>query len=804
MSHPPVQLGDVAAILQPAFGLPGFRPGQREAIETILDGNDLLAVMPTGAGKSLCFQAPAVAHPGLTLVVSPLIALMKDQVDGLRARGIRAGYLASGQSTDERRETLRAITEGRLDLLYVSPERLRDQSFIQRLARARVWFVAVDEAHCVSTWGSDFRPDYLRIPDAINRLPERPVVAAFTATATRQVRDDIIDRLRLEDPGRVLAGFDRPNLRFEVDFCSSPGVRLEKLARYVQRRTGTGIVYCGTRKATEEQAAYLQEHGRSALPYHAGLSSEQRTAAQDAFMSSDIEVICATNAFGLGIDKPDVRFVIHTTLPPSPDAYYQEAGRAGRDGFPADALMLYLSSDRGLQEWMIDVDLPNPVVLAQIHRQVVRSDGWLDIDQVTTDKISGTTVRVGLQMLAEAGAILLGERVGSAFSVKALTRTLEQEHHAGIARATARQRQWRVEQLDAVESFVMTDECRRAWLLDYFGDPDAEPRGDAACCDRCARPGSVSAGLAARRAKASRLKQPGRLGRARAALRHSLMETGNVRETAAIVGKPPKKVAEDALKLITEGHLHVRYVVPPDVVSDLDEARARMDEAGIEYRRTRPGYLQSAMRFCPPGTNWDHLRFYLAWIRRVEALGEVEDIEPEPVPEPVVKPTRPSVAPASGASWQVSLEMFESGQSIVEIAEERGFKPVTIERHLQDAVVHGKLDHRQLVDEETELVILRAIEETPPSETPLRDIRARAQEIAGRDISYLEINVVRAGRQNPEPDPEIAHLLERKERAEQLRQQHEASGKVWPDRWEAEYQRILAALADRAKAAPGA
>lgn len=790
MSYAPVQLDDIAAILQPSFGLPGFRPGQSEAIETILDGNDLLAVMPTGAGKSLCFQAPAVAHPGLTLVVSPLIALMKDQVDGLRLRGIRAGYLASGQSTDERRETLRAISQGDLDLLYVSPERLRDQSFIQRLARAGVWLVAVDEAHCISTWGSDFRPDYLRIPEAIQRLPERPVIAAFTATATRQVRDDIVDRLGLENPGRVLAGFDRPNLRFEVKFCSRPSVRLDELVRQVQRRKGTGIVYSGTRKATEEQAAYLQEHGRSALPYHAGLSSEQRTRAQEAFMSGDIEVICATNAFGLGIDKPDVRFVIHTTLPPSPDAYYQEAGRAGRDGLPSDALMLYLSSDRGLQEWLIDADLPNPGVLSHIHRYVVGAEGWIDVDALTNQKLSGTTVRVALQMLAEAGAIHVGERVGSEIAVRALTATLEQEHHAGIARATARQRQWRVEQLDAVESFVMTDECRRAWLLDYFGDPDVEPRGDAACCDRCARPDSVSAGLAARRAAATKLKQPGRLGHARAALRHSLMETGNVRETAAIVGKPPKKVAEDALKLISEGHLHIRYVVPVEVVAELDEARARMDEAGIEYRRTRPGYLQTAMRFCPQGTNWDHLRFYFAWVRRSEALGEVEDIEPEPV----AAPSRPAVPSSGSTSWRESLAMYESGLSVVEIAEGRGIKPKTVDGHLLAAVTHGKLDRSRLVDPDTEAIIRQAIEETPPSDTPLRDIRARAQAIAGRDISYLEISAVRAGQEERQPDGEVARLLERKRRAEQLRQEHEQSGKAWPERWETEYQRILAAL----------
>ena len=781
----------VDAARRTIFGLETFRPGQQTAIETILSGRDLLAVMPTGAGKSLCFQAPAVVHDGLTLVVSPLIALMKDQVDGLQARDIRAAYIASGQSSAERSAVMRAIRENEVDLLYVSPERLRDHSFIERIARAKVWFVAVDEAHCISTWGSDFRPDYLRIPEAIERLPERPVIAAFTATATPQVQADLEEKLGLREPEHVLAGFDRPNLRLLVRYCQTPSFRLDELVRQVQSRKGTGIVYSGTRRATEEQAEFLCEHGRKALAYHAGLSSEERSYAQDAFMSGDIEVICATNAFGLGIDKPDVRFVIHTTLPPSPDAYYQEAGRAGRDGLPADALMLHCASDRGLQEWMIDVDLPDLNVLRHIHRHVGRADGSISIEEAAPRlKLSPTTLRVGLQLLAESGALEVGERLGQEYAVVSTAASLDKEHVAAIENALQRQREWRVQQLDATESYVRSSSCRREFLLRYFGDPAARPRGDAACCDRCARPGSMSAGEAALQAKAARLKKPRRISAARAALRDALIEEGSIRGAAATTGQSPKKIGEVAREMVSTGVLEVDALVPEDVQFALSQACAAMDEAGVDYRRPRPGYLQAAMPFCPPGTNWDHLALYLASLRRKEALDELGDIEPEIV----VQESKPVRASTGKPSWEETLELFQAARSIEEIADEREMKVITVEGHLVKAIEAGKLRPERLVDPETAALVREAIESTPPSDTPLRDIRARATALAGRDISYLQINAVRAQMSPALESPEAAELRQRKAKAEDLRQRREAAGEPWPDTWEAEYQRILKRL----------
>jgi RecQ family ATP-dependent DNA helicase len=799
----------LGAILSQTFGIGGFRPGQQEAVETILAGRDLLALMPTGAGKSLCFQLPALARGGLTLVISPLIALMKDQVDGLQALGVPAGMLASGQTAEERRAVWRALRAGRLRLLYVSPERLREQSFAQALAELEVWLVAVDEAHCVSSWGIDFRPDYLRIAETISRLPYRPVVAAFTATATPQVRVDLVAKLDLDDPVQVLAGFDRPNLRFLVQFCQSPGARLTALAREVAARRGSGIVYAGTRKAAEEQADWLRQQGRRASAYHAGLNPDERSAVQDAFMGGAIDVVCATNAFGLGIDKPDVRFVIHTTLPPSPDAYYQEAGRAGRDGLPSDALLLYSRSDRQLQEWLIDRDVPSLRDLLQLHAAVSRGDGAVDLELLGKRlDLSATTLRVGLQALADGGLIELGERAGGNQSAATAVEQVDRERQRRLETLLARQREWRMRQLDATVDYAEGYRCRRTTLLHYFGDLAAEPRGDAGCCDRCASPEQRSAGEAARLSQARRLLRPKRLSAARAQLRDALVELGNVPAVARRLGLEPPEVGNAARRLVSEGHLPVAALVPAEVQDSLDEARQRMDAEGIDYRRPRPGYLQTAMRFCPPGTNWDHLAIYLAGLRRQETLEQLGQVDESEVTagEAEDRPRR-AVPDGAGASWEASLEMFRAGQPVERIAAERGLKTTTVEGHLAKAVEVGKLELAELVDAATAEIIRRAIAETPPSETPLRDIRERAQQLAGRSIPYLAINAVRAVSSIEQPAPPgpgaIDELRQRRGRAERLRADYAAAGKPWPARWEAEYQEILRRISELEPLATG-
>lgn len=339
------------------YGYDSFRQGQEEIISEILHGETVLAVLPTGAGKSICFQLPSLLLKGVTLVISPLISLMKDQAEALTARGIPAAYLDSSMTNNEYGRVLHAALNKQCKFLYVAPERLLNPQFLRFAQQAYITMVAVDEAHCVSQWGHSFRKDYYNIPQFIKVLAVKPLLAAFTATATPDVRQDICERLEIPQAKIVVSGFDRPNLHFAVERTQDKDRSL--LPFLAKHKNQCGVIYCATRQRVEQVTKLLLGQGHLALRYHAGLTSEERRENQNFFVSGQVPVIVATNAFGMGIDKADVRYVVHYNMPKDMESYYQEAGRAGRDGLPSECLLLYNKADIAVNTYLIGHDQPD-------------------------------------------------------------------------------------------------------------------------------------------------------------------------------------------------------------------------------------------------------------------------------------------------------------------------------------------------------------------------------------------------------------------------------------------------------------
>jgi ATP-dependent DNA helicase RecQ len=427
MTAPTYSLDDARRALRERFGYDAFRPGQERAVESVLERRDTLVVLPTGGGKSLCYQVPALVMPGLTVVLSPLISLMKDQVDALVARGIPATYLNSTLSGSEISGRMRRVQQGEIKLLYVAPERFDVGRLGDRLRDLGVALLAVDEAHCISEWGHDFRPSYLRIAQVRERLGWPPVVA-LTATATPHVRSDISRQLRLENQRTVITGFDRRNLRYHVVPTRTDGDKDEALVGILRQREGLAVVYASTRRAVERIAQTLTRAGVPAVGYHAGLDDTHRDEVQERFMREKVRVIVATSAFGMGIDKPNVRLVIHYTMPGTLEAYYQEAGRAGRDGLEGDCFLLHAFQDRFTHEFFVKSANPERALIEQVY-QVLQEEsddtGAVDLDPDAIalripGKTAGRDVEGALRVLKQVGAFRTDPDDGSRVYVRLL------------------------------------------------------------------------------------------------------------------------------------------------------------------------------------------------------------------------------------------------------------------------------------------------------------------------------------------------------------------------------------------------
>ncbi len=485
---------DPGRALRTHFGFEGFRPGQAEAVEAALANRDTLVVMPTGSGKSLCYQLPALMREDLTIVVSPLVSLMQDQVDGLaRIAPERVALVNAQQSAAENRAVLERALAGELRLLYVAPERFASPGFVEQLARAQLGLFVVDEAHCVSQWGHDFRPDYFRLADAARYLKARAIIA-LTATATPQVSGDIVARLRLTDPVRVTTGFDRPNLSFAVVPCRTTADKERRIAAVLGEADALpAIVYAGTRNGCEQLARTLErELGDHVAVYHAGLERERRAAVQRAFMGGEVRVVVATTAFGMGVDKADVRTVCHATVPQSVEGYYQEAGRAGRDGRPARCLLFAEGRDKGLHVFFIQRSEIDDAAFAAVARRIERrAEGGRyelelrelaavvgeDCDADQARAIVGHLARAGVVHPAPSAPDRASGRLLGVWDRRAL---LACRSSAGDG-VRVRWRQYR-----AIWAFVEQARCRRAALLRHFGDrtaPFTDP--GVACCDVC-------------------------------------------------------------------------------------------------------------------------------------------------------------------------------------------------------------------------------------------------------------------------------------------------------------------------------
>ena len=474
--------------LQEVFGFEDFLDGQETVIDEILSGRDGSVVMPTGGGKSLCYQLPALCRKGVTLVVSPLIALMKDQVDALEERGVAVTLINSTLTWNEQKERLDGMKNGDYRLVYIAPERFRASSFMSALSDVKIEMVAIDEAHCLSQWGHDFRPDYMRLGKALEEMG-RPQCVALTATATPIVREDIRGVLNLREPFESISGFERPNLSFTITPVEKVAQKYGRLKK-VLAENKTGIVYCATRKKVEEVAETIHSWGLKCIAYHGGMSDQEREDTQNAFISREADIAVATNAFGMGIDRSDVRFVVHFEIPGSVEAYYQEAGRAGRDGEASVCELFFNYADTRTQEFFIDGVNPGPGMIRDVYQFFLNeADDAYEVHRTLDEIKDAIGAKNGMAVGAALGALIRGRWV-ERFDVPGMrakgTRLLKPDvltrdltlDEAALEEKERRDR----EKLEKMVQLCYANTCRQQWVLEYFGEIDAPVCGS---CDVC-------------------------------------------------------------------------------------------------------------------------------------------------------------------------------------------------------------------------------------------------------------------------------------------------------------------------------
>ena len=474
--------------LQEVFGFEDFLDGQETVIDEILSGRDGSVVMPTGGGKSLCYQLPALCREGVTLVVSPLIALMKDQVDALEERGVAVTLINSTLTWNEQKERLDGMKNGAYRLVYIAPERFRASSFMSALSGVKIEMVAIDEAHCLSQWGHDFRPDYMRLGKALEEMG-RPQCVALTATATPIVREDIRGVLNLREPFESISGFERPNLSFTITPVEKVAQKYGRLKK-VLAENKTGIVYCATRKKVEEVAETIHSWGLKCIAYHGGMSDQEREDTQNAFISREADIAVATNAFGMGIDRSDVRFVVHFEIPGSVEAYYQEAGRAGRDGEASVCDLFFNYADTRTQEFFIDGVNPGPGMIRDVYQFFLNeADDAYEVHRTLDEIKDAIGAKNGMAVGAALGALIRGRWV-ERFDVPGMrakgTRLLKPDvltrdltlDEAALEEKERRDR----EKLEKMVQLCYANTCRQQWVLEYFGEVDAPVCGS---CDVC-------------------------------------------------------------------------------------------------------------------------------------------------------------------------------------------------------------------------------------------------------------------------------------------------------------------------------